>query len=138
MAGMQKRLLGGVCPESKQLRKFTVTREKQTDINLASRMVADAARDRFDCAILVANDSDYVGACRIVRQEFGKNMLLFPPLPPDSVAQKPGEGERRAVKELVQIVGGMENVRTISLKSLTECQFPQMIPGTKICRPESW
>ena len=128
----------GRLPGDKQLRKFIVRREKQTDINLASRMVADAAQDRFDCAILVANDSDYVGACSIVRREFDKNMLLFPPLLPDSVAQKPREGERRIVKELVESVGGMENVRTISLKSLTECQFPHMIPGTKICRPESW
>ena len=128
----------GHLPNEDARRKFNTWREKQTDVNLAARMVADAAQNRFDLAILVTNDSDYVGACRVVREEFRKDMLLFPPAPPLNPAGAVTGGERRKVRELVESVGGMANVRDILPESLAGSQFPETIPGTKIHRPESW
>ena len=67
--------------------------EKQTDVNLAAQMVADAARNRFDFAVLVATDSDYVGACRMVRGAFGKTVLLA--VNPKMDRTRGGRGRRR-------------------------------------------
>ena len=110
--------------------RVKIVREKETDVNLAARMVADAALDRFDLAILVAGDSDYIGACRIVREEFGKEIHLHPP--------GWSLGGRGRVDRLVESVGGEDNVRPILPGTLAACQLPDIIPGTKIRRPLEW
>lgn len=112
--------------------KVKIVSEKETDVNLAARMVADAALDRFDIAILVAGDSDFIGACRMVREEFGREIHLHPP------GWSNPSAERRRVARLVESVGGDKNVRPILPKMLDECQFPATIPGTKIHRPPEW
>lgn len=48
--------------------------EKETDVNLAVDMVVGAYRDRFDVAMLVAGDSDYVRAVNAVRER-GKTLV---------------------------------------------------------------
>ena len=115
--------------------RVKLTREKETDVNLAARMVADAASDRFAVAVLVAGDSDYAGACRIVREEFGKKILLYPP--GWSFGDR-STGGRLRVKRLVESVGGEDNARPILPETLAACQLPDIIPGTKIRRPPEW
>ena len=53
--------------------------EKETDVNLAVDMVVGAYRDRYDVAMLVAGDTDYVRAVQAL-QERGKK-LIWCPLP---------------------------------------------------------
>ena len=48
--------------------------EKETDVNLAVDMVTGAFEDRFDVAMLVAGDTDYVRAIRAV-QARGKRVV---------------------------------------------------------------
>lgn len=48
--------------------------EKETDVNLAVDMVAGAYEDRFDVAMLVAGDTDYVRAIHVV-QSRGKPVV---------------------------------------------------------------
>lgn len=48
--------------------------EKETDVNLAVDMVVGAFEDRYDVAMLVAGDTDYVRAVRAV-QERGKRLV---------------------------------------------------------------
>lgn len=48
--------------------------EKETDVNLAVDMVVGASTDRYDVAMLVAGDTDYVRAVRAV-QERGKQLV---------------------------------------------------------------
>jgi uncharacterized LabA/DUF88 family protein len=48
--------------------------EKETDVNLAVDMVSGAYEDRFDVAMLVAGDTDYVRAIRAV-QARGKRVV---------------------------------------------------------------
>jgi uncharacterized LabA/DUF88 family protein len=48
--------------------------EKETDVNLAVDMVVGAYEDRFDVAMLVAGDTDYVRAIRAV-QARGKRVV---------------------------------------------------------------
>jgi uncharacterized LabA/DUF88 family protein len=51
--------------------------EKETDVNLAVDMVIGAYEDRFDVAMLVAGDTDYVRAIRAV-QARGKRVVWCP------------------------------------------------------------
>ena len=44
-------------------------RERQTDINLASQMVADAVLGRCECVALVSIDRDFLGALRRIKEE---------------------------------------------------------------------
>lgn len=53
-------------------------RERATDVNLAAAMVADAARDLYDVAILVTGDGDFISAVEEA-QSFGKLVKLVHP-----------------------------------------------------------
>ena len=48
-------------------RMTEVDRERATDVNLAAQMLADAAHDRCDVALLISGDSDYLSVVREVR-----------------------------------------------------------------------
>ena len=127
----------GRVPGTGRMIEVKVPKEKGTDVNLAARMLADAAHDRFDIAALVANDGDYVGLCRAVREEFAdaekfgsaKEVVLLPPV------LCRGRG---VVEELVESVGGEDNVIPVLPDPLAECQMPDVIPGTQIRRPDKW
>jgi len=45
------------------------TEEKGSDVNIASHLLRDAFRGRFEVAVLITNDSDLVEPVRIVRHE---------------------------------------------------------------------
>jgi uncharacterized LabA/DUF88 family protein len=49
--------------------------EKGVDVWLAVDMVNFAARGQYDIAVLVSGDSDYLPACRVVK-DWGKNLFL--------------------------------------------------------------
>ncbi len=55
--------------------------EKLTDVNISTRMVTDAIRDRFDWAYLVSGDADQVPTLIAVRQiaPQKKVRVIFPP-----------------------------------------------------------
>jgi uncharacterized LabA/DUF88 family protein len=53
--------------------------EKETDVHVAIRLVADAIQDRFDRAILISADSDLAPAVRLVRAETKKQVLVVAP-----------------------------------------------------------
>ena len=133
----KKRTIYGRLRGESEKRRFRVSpQEKGTDVNLAARMMADAANNRFDLAVLVANDGDYAGLCRAVLEDFDaperfgprKKILLFPP----------ALGGRKRVEQLAASVGGMRNVRPILPAALDKCQLPEVIPGTDVCRPKEW
>ena len=133
----KKRTIYGKLRGETEKRRFRVSpQEKGTDVNLAARMMADAANNRFDLAVLVANDGDYAGLCRAVLEDFNaperfgprKKILLFPP----------ALGGRKRVEQLIAGVGGMRNVRPIIPAALDECQLPEVIPGTGVRRPKEW
>lgn len=53
--------------------------EKYTDVNLALQVFEDAMYDRFDKAILVSADSDFIPAIERVRKLKKEILILFPP-----------------------------------------------------------
>lgn len=52
------------------------TKEKGSDVNLASHLLLDGFRNRYDAAVVVSNDSDLLEPVRMVREELGKRMHI--------------------------------------------------------------
>lgn len=50
--------------------------EKETDVHIAARLVADAYKGRFDRAILITADSDLAPAVKIVKAAFPRKQIL--------------------------------------------------------------
>ncbi len=101
--------------------------EKATDVNLAIRMVADAAARRADLFVLLSNDSDQVGTMRLLKAELGvRTGIIFP------------MSSTKAAKDLV---GTRPDVKThVSLEALLASQLPPLIEDANgtVHRPPAW
>ena len=53
--------------------------EKETDVNLAARLIVDGCKGAYQQAALISKDSDFVGAMRAVRNELGLPVVLVNP-----------------------------------------------------------
>lgn len=98
--------------------------EKGSDVNLATYLVRDAAKQECTHAIVISNDSDLVEPLRVVRSEFGISVHLVNP-------------QKRAVAELSRAA---DDTRDLALATLAACQLPQRIVdavGT-VTRPAGW
>ena len=62
--------------------------EKGSDVNIATQMLVDAFDDRFDCAVLISNDSDLARPIEIIKQRFNKVVGVLNPQKNQSVALK--------------------------------------------------
>jgi uncharacterized LabA/DUF88 family protein len=71
--------------------------EKETDVNLAADMVVGAYRGRYDAAMLVAGDTDYVRAAGAVQEEGKKVIWGHPP------AQKHSDQLAQVCDELIEL-----------------------------------
>lgn len=60
---------------------WTVFEEKETDVNIAVALLADAVRDEFDTALLISADSDLCPAVRETKSLFPEKRIVvaFPP-----------------------------------------------------------
>ena len=76
LSGLRSRIRSaGFTPELfKKLKRES--KAKGVDVALTARVVADAASDRFEVAVLLAGDDDYVPLVDMVKKEFGKNVYL--------------------------------------------------------------
>ncbi len=45
------------------------TEEKGSDVNLAAHVLNDAWLDKYDCAVVISNDSDLAEPLRLVREQ---------------------------------------------------------------------
>ncbi len=54
---------------------YQAWKEKRSDVNLATELLVDAFRDRFDVAILVAADSDYISPVHVINEQFPHKLL---------------------------------------------------------------
>lgn len=53
--------------------------EKRSDVSLAAHLLVDAFNDRYDMAVLVTNDSDFVEPIQVVRGQFNKRVAVISP-----------------------------------------------------------
>ena len=103
------------------------TEEKGSDVNLAVHLLNDAWKDRFDCGVVVSNDSDLAESMALVRREFPKKKLgLFHP------AERPTAKLKRYANFH----------RKITVTHLAAAQFPTRVSdpvsGSVINKPSSW
>lgn len=100
--------------------------EKRTDVNIASELLSDAYKNKFDFAYVVSGDSDLLRPIQIVAKMKEKEaIVVFPP--------------HRGSIDLARMAN-----RKIRLKScrLENCIFPYRIEPKKgkhvICMPDKW
>jgi hypothetical protein len=65
------------------------TEEKGSDVNLATHLVADGFRARFELAVVVSNDGDLKEPVELVRHELGLSVGVLNPHPRRSWALSP-------------------------------------------------
>ena len=110
--------------------------EKQTDVNIAVHMMADAADGLCDQQILISNDSDCAPALAMIRKRHPDIVRgVIAPLPNIQLSNK---GHRRPSNELTDLSSWTRE--SISEDLLTNCQLPDRIPTRKrpIDKPAHW
>ena len=99
--------------------------EKQTDVNIAVKIVADAATDKYDKAVIVSADTDLIPAIKTVHTIWPEKEVgvMFP------VARRSFELSQEA-----------DFILKMKSKRLISCQFPHKIQIGKdiIERPDGW
>jgi hypothetical protein len=65
-------------PGDDGLRSVWLYEEKGSDVNLATHLVVDGFRDRYDLAVVISNDSDLKMPVAFVRKEFGPVGVINP------------------------------------------------------------
>lgn len=100
--------------------------EKKSDVNLATRLVADAAQNKFEQAVVLSNDSDFSTALQCVRDEFGKHVVLLSPNESDDPH--------------VDLKNSANSVRRLRRSTLASSQFADRIRDQKgeFSKPGSW
>jgi hypothetical protein len=71
--------LAPVPGQPKQYARVIKTEEKGSDVNLATRLLHDAHRGKFEVAVIVSNDSDLLEPIKIVREELGLKVGILNP-----------------------------------------------------------
>ena len=100
------------------------TREKASDVNLASYLLFDAFRDMYDLAVVFSSDSDLVTPIKLTTDELGKQVGVY------------GTG-RRPNPRLGQVATWGRPLREGPLQA---SQFPPVLRDTygTITKPPSW
>ena len=106
---------------------WTMYEEKETDVNIAVSLVADAAARASDIALLISADSDLCPAIRIARS-VNKGRGLIAAFPP-----------KRSSFEIRSLIPG---AFTLAAADIRNSQLPNAVPdrvtGGSHRRPEKW
>lgn len=102
------------------------TEEKGSDVNLATLMLMDCFKDKFDVAILISNDSDLTLPLKMVREAFGKKVYII----------NPQMGKNRSI----QLGRNCDRHRDIRKGHLIGSQFenPILDSASQFHKPSSW
>ncbi|MGO1666132.1 NYN domain-containing protein [Flaviflexus sp.] len=105
--------------------KYISYEEKETDVNLATSIVVDVAKDIFDTAMIVSADSDVAPAVRAARK-IRSNMFIFCAFPP-----------KRSSSELKEL---MPASFQIGVATIRNAQLPDKFTknGKHYQRPDKW
>lgn len=109
--------------ETKKFEKIVKTEEKGSDVNLSVHLLNDAWLKKYDCAVIVSNDSDLSEAIRLVKVDHGKTIGLI--LPENCFSSK-------------KLLNYADFIRRIRKGPLADSQLPSNIPGTNLQEPNKW
>ncbi|GHF74619.1 hypothetical protein GCM10017056_51560 [Seohaeicola zhoushanensis] len=102
------------------------TEEKGSDVNLATHLLYDAFRERFDVALVLSQDTDLIEPLRVVTQDLKKVVGVG-----WLDASRPGK-KHRAVTSFI---------RHANPSILGRCQFPDPVigkGGVRFPKPLEW
>jgi len=104
------------------------TEEKGSDVNLASHLLIDAFRVRYDRAVVISNDGDLKEPVRFVREELKLPVVVLNPHSNRSWALSP------------RSLPSGSYYRPIKESHLRQCQFPDAVPDAKgkVYKPDRW
>jgi uncharacterized LabA/DUF88 family protein len=108
---------------NKRFVRIIKTEEKGSDVNLAIHVLNDAWLDRYDCAVIVSNDSDLAESLKLVKEQHNKVIGLITP------------GKGHPSRELLRYADFTKRIRK---GVLAISQLPDPIPGTTIYKPKVW
>ncbi len=97
--------------------------EKTTDVSLAVHLINDFWLKKYDCIVLISNDSDFKEALKVLKTHSNSVIGLLTP------------GSGKASKLLKKY---SDFHRRIPLWVLRKNQLPKKIPGTNIVKPSNW
>jgi uncharacterized LabA/DUF88 family protein len=97
--------------------------EKGSDVNIAVHLLNDAWLDKYDCAVLVSNDSDLAEAVKLVKEDHAKIIGIVNP------------SQKQPSKELIRYATFVKQIRH---GLLAASQLPDNIPGTSLHKPKTW
>jgi len=109
--------------ETKKFEKVIKTEEKGSDVNLSVHLLNDAWLNKYDCAIIVSNDSDLSEAIRLVKVDHNKQIGLI--LPENCFSSK-------------KLINYADFIKRIRKGPLSDSQLPSIIPGTNLQEPYKW
>ena len=105
---------------------WNVSKEKQTDVNIATAMIIDAYQDKCDMAFLISGDSDLIPPINAIHGNF-PNKRVFVSFPPNR--------HNTSLKNVVK--GSM----IIGKNNILRSQFPASLiskKGILLTKPEKW
>jgi uncharacterized LabA/DUF88 family protein len=105
---------------------WQISNEKMTDVNIATHLLIDAFKDKYDTAILISGDSDLVPPIQAVHSNFPTKAVsvFFPPSRHNNSVAAAARGSM-----------------LLGRKKLNDNQFPEEIEkpdGYKIIKPAEW
>ena len=98
--------------------------EKKSDVNIATQLVADAYQNKYDCAVLISNDTDLTPPLLHIKHKLKKLVIVISPYNTIHADLKKS----------------CHFYKTISLQELKKCQFPEKMQDAKgafFC-PSKW
>lgn len=100
------------------------TKEKGSDVNLASYLLVDGFKKEYQTGVIISNDSDLVEPIKLATSELGLEIGILHP-------------HERPVKELSQVA---KFYRPIREKVLKACLFPPQLQDVNgiIHKPDMW
>jgi uncharacterized LabA/DUF88 family protein len=115
------------CQNSNYKKPFFVpvlkTEEKGSDVNLAVHLLNDAWSNKFDCAVVVSNDSDLSEALKIVKTDLKKVVGVINP---------------RNERPSLELLRHATSHKVIRKGLLAISQLPESIPNTNLRKPLNW
>ncbi len=89
--------------------------EKESDVNIATHLIEDGYEDRFECAILISNDTDLKTPLLCIKRKLKKTVGIISPY---TITH-------------IELQKSSHFHKTISVKALQTCQFPDKMKDFK-------
>ncbi|OQY74443.1 MAG: hypothetical protein B6D44_04275 [Ignavibacteriales bacterium UTCHB2] len=119
-------------------RKIPFSKEKKTDVNIATQMIYDAMKNTCDVQYLLTGDSDLAPAVKLIKDEFPERKIFLICPPKKNKFDRNEESDSRISRELIRLC---DNHQYITEQELKDCQLPVRVYSKNkrviIC-PDYW